>query len=920
MSCTIADEEASLLVETQNGWVMGNKIAESLYGWNGIPFAKPPLRNLRFELPHRNNTPLPVMVWVYGGGFLSGNSTYALYGPNQLVEEGTIVVTFNYRLGIFGFISTNDSVVPGNTGLKDQIFALKWVQRNIQAFGGDPNQITIFGESAGSASVSYLVLSPLTKGLFNKAVMESGTALCLWALSRTAKEAAFAVGAKLGILTLSSRRLINELKKVSAQRLQRAAYVAMGLILARNPLNGLVFAPVIEPSHDTAVVTKSSYETLLRGGFNRVPQLIGYNSAEANYFRELTEILRLYIATYDLLPARLVPASMNAKSTNLQTIGKKIKDFYVGSNGILALKDSSMLHYLSDDQFVRPVQETIRLTSKYATTYFYRFSYTRVPGASGAGHADELAYLFNSAYNSTTDRFIKKCLTTLWTNFAKYGDPTPNNGSEVCGGVIWKPMTPQNRKALYYIDIDSEDTSLRVETENGWVVGRKIATSVYGWNGIPFAKPPVGDLRFEPPQKSSTILPVMVWIHGGAFLGGNSSYASFGPDQLVQEGTVVVSFNYRLGIFGFISTNDDVAPGNAGIKDQILALKWVRKNIRAFGGDPNQVTIFGGSAGLFKKAIMESGSALCLWSLSKTAREVAFATGRRLGILSLNSRCLIDRLKKVSAKNLQRVSYTAMGAILTRDGPLNGLVLGPVIEPPSNTAAITCSSYEKLRRGDFNRVTHLIGYNSAEVYYFKGIIQLLLFYLTTYDLVPARSVPASMRAKPLDLAVADQKIRNFYVGAIRTLTLDYPGMLNYLSDDQFVRPIQQTAILASKYVTTYLYRFSYTRSPGALGASHGEELDYLFNSPFNSASDRVMKKCIRTLWTNFAKYGNPTPNNGSDVCGGVIWKPITPKDRKALYYIDIDKKVTVGENPNAPNMTFWKNLFCKYANPPLITY
>ncbi|GJQ72641.1 hypothetical protein Trydic_g1303 [Trypoxylus dichotomus] len=524
----------------------------------------------------------------------------------------------------------------------------------------------------------------------------------------------------------------------------------------------------------------------------------------------------------------------------------------------------------------------------------------------------------------------------------------------------------------YFLSLHSHitadvDTSLRVETENGWVVGRKIATSIYGWNGIPFAKPPLGDLRFEPPQtpdnwtgiwnatydrsacvtislenfvanylnpigdedclyinvyapqppqKSSALLPVMVWVHGGAFLQWNSSYALFGPDQLVQEGTVVVSFNYRLGIFGFISTNDDVAPGNTGMKDQILALKWVRKNIRAFGGDPNQVTIFG----LFKKAIMESGSALCLWSLSKTAREATFATGAGLGILSLNSRYLIDRLKKVSAKNLQRVSYTAMGAILTRDGPFNGLVFGPVIEPPSNTAAITCSSYERLRRGDFNRVTHLIGYNSAEAYYFKGILQLSRFYLTTYDLVPARLVPASMRAKPLALPVVGQKIKNFYAGAIRTLTLDDPATLNYLSDDQFVRPIQQTAILASKYVTTYLYRFSYTRTPGALGAGHSDELDYVFNSPFNSASDRFIKKCITTLWTNFAKYGNPTPNNGSEVCGGVIWKPITPKNRKALYYIDIDKNVTVGENPNAPNMTFWRNLFCKYANPPFITY
>ncbi|GJQ72643.1 hypothetical protein Trydic_g1305 [Trypoxylus dichotomus] len=494
---------------------------------------------------------------------------------------------------------------------------------------------------------------------------------------------------------------------------------------------------------------------------------------------------------------------------------------------------------------------------------------------------------------------------------------------------------------------------------------------MYAWSGIPYAKPPLGELRFEPPQslenwtgiwnatygrnscigislldllaelitpmgdedclyinvyapqppqKSSRFLPVMVWIYGGEFLEGNSSYALYNPRHLVQEGSIVVSFNYRLGIFGFISTYDNVAPGNIGIKDQIMALKWVRNNIRAFGGDPDQVTIFGESAGLFNKAIMESGSALCLWSLSKTVKEATFTVGAKLGILRLSSRHLVNALKKVPAKILERATYIVMGVIFARDGPLNGLVFGPVIEAPSDTAVITSSSYEKFYQGDFNRVTLLIGYNSAEAYIFKGLFQLIWFYATRYDLLPGELVPKSMKANLLDLPIIGLKIKEFYTGLNGVLALNEQGMLNYVSDDQFVRPIQKTVRLVSKYVTTYLYKFSYSRAGPSAGANHTDELLYVFDSNFNTTTDIFVRNCTVKLWTNFAKYGDPTSSNGSKVCGGVTLKPITPKDRDTLYYIDINRNVTVGENPDAYNMAFWKDLFDKYANPPFMTY
>jgi len=192
------------------------------------------------------------MVWIFGGGFTIGDAKYSSYAPDFILDRDVVFVSINYRLGVFGFLSTGDLNCPGNWGLKDQIMALHWIKRNVRNFGGNPDKISIVGQSAGSSSVSYIMQSPKSAGrlieivtsepvvhfllgLYSSAIMQSGTSLCLWSLTRTAKEFAFALGIRLGIFSTDSHELVEELRKIDYQRLKRAEndvyYVVMPLLL-----------------------------------------------------------------------------------------------------------------------------------------------------------------------------------------------------------------------------------------------------------------------------------------------------------------------------------------------------------------------------------------------------------------------------------------------------------------------------------------------------------------------------------------------------------------------------------------------------------------------------------------------------------------------------------------------------------------
>ncbi|RZC41516.1 COesterase, Abhydrolase 3 and/or Peptidase S9 domain containing protein [Asbolus verrucosus] len=316
-----------------------------------------------------NNHLLPTMVYIHGGGFINRYSPNEDSGPDYLLEKNVIVVTFNYRLGIFGFLSTGDLVAPGNNGLKDQVLALKWVRDNIKSFGGDPNRVTIFGESAGAASVSYHMQSPQSqggycrKGLFHAAIMESGVSLSPWALSRRVPEVIKQIGECFALNTSNSQQL---------------------QYWKHDPRYGLIFGPVIEPEHDNAFFTKKSHQLLVEGKFSKVPCIVGFNSLEAavdfdcthsnHFFAVWKPLFKIYMLLFDPDDTQLLQLDLNIHQDKKNTAASTIKKHYFGNN-LIVLSETQFLKFLSDDMFVRSSREYVRQVSKYAPVYFYRFSY-----------------------------------------------------------------------------------------------------------------------------------------------------------------------------------------------------------------------------------------------------------------------------------------------------------------------------------------------------------------------------------------------------------------------------------------------------------------------------------------------------------------------------------------------------------------
>jgi para-nitrobenzyl esterase len=379
-----------------------------------MPGEKPPLTSedclyLNIWTPARAAADrLPVIVWIHGGGYTNGATSMPLYRGDRLALRGVIVVTIAYRLGPLGFLAHPDLTAEsahqssGNYGLLDQIAALRWIQRNVAAFGGDPRCVTIAGQSSGAMSVSMLMASPRAKGLFHRAIGQSGglfepLQLAPGYLLANAERDGESYAASVGADSIAA------LRKLPATDLLKGKA-------------GSVSHPVIEPY----LLPAAPYDALSAGGYNDVPLLVGFNADEARAFVDVRPVKAATFAadirrSFGPLPPPLMEAYPHATDEQAR---------------------QARLDLERDLRFGWDMWAWARLQHKSGRNRVYFYYFEQKPPfpegslyeAWGASHFAELWYMFDHLDQETWqwsagDRRLAAQMSSYWTRFAKYGDP-----------------------------------------------------------------------------------------------------------------------------------------------------------------------------------------------------------------------------------------------------------------------------------------------------------------------------------------------------------------------------------------------------------------------------------------------------------------------------------------------------------------
>ncbi|XP_037520132.1 cocaine esterase [Rhipicephalus sanguineus] len=428
----------------------------------------------------------PVMVFVHGGNFETGASSQ--YGPQKLVDKDVVVVTINYRLGILGFLSTGDSVCPGNLGLLDQNLALKWVRDNVAQFGGDPSQVTLFGQGSGAVSVFLHILSPLSQGLFVRAIAESGSPLSDWAVEPEPAQFKRIVAQGAGCPTDGpSFALIDCLMQTPSSEFLRIQQESK--VFGDFPVRT---APVVEKFNPQGAFLPDEPATLLeRGEFRRVPLIAGVNKDEtAFFFPVLSGYLRdrsARSATYvrDQLLPRFLSSALRYNRPPTDVVDSVDETYFrdvnpLDTNSVI----KAFINMSTDAMFVAPNQLTLAKYSRFeAPTYMYVFEYRgdtslldarlgfqRQSYDLGVSNGDELIYLFDVTADglrplSSLDSLVSSRIINLWTDFAKSGMAPQYPNFEY---PAWPRASPSNVSSYRIGRSLQPGTEYRVEATRFW--------------------------------------------------------------------------------------------------------------------------------------------------------------------------------------------------------------------------------------------------------------------------------------------------------------------------------------------------------------------------------------------------------------------------------------------------------------------
>ena len=402
---------------------------------------------LNVYAPNKNagsNDLYPVMAYIHGGGYDAG--TPAVSPGDVIPLWGVVLVTIQYRLGALGFITTGDSKAPGNYGMLDQIEALKWIQENIEVFGGNSSMVTIFGESAGGSSVGLQLLSPRSKGLFHRAISISGVDLSPFAIGSSTEVASHSrnVAKQLGCSEDNNRQMIKCLRSVDARKF---------------PVNVVnVWRPIVDG--DFLLDTPTNLRNA--GKFHDVPYMAGFTSREGSYF-------------FPHVLAKVTPENFRYYTDKIfYNIGNKYGQV-LNDNLPKPILDTIELLYMpwedklnhikvkwgisdevGDFTMTAPIHKDLVLHSRNAPVYMYEFDHrSRLnpsPLWKGTAHKDDTPYQFGFPLRNLTvlqhyddvDRNVSDMVVTLFTNFAKYGNPTP----QPVRGVLWEGFNKSHKAYL----------------------------------------------------------------------------------------------------------------------------------------------------------------------------------------------------------------------------------------------------------------------------------------------------------------------------------------------------------------------------------------------------------------------------------------------------------------------------------------
>ncbi|KAJ8317909.1 hypothetical protein KUTeg_003000 [Tegillarca granosa] len=758
----------------------------------------------------------------------------------------------------------------------------------------------------------------------------------------------------------------------------------------------------------------------------------------------------------------LVSDFYNGNSNISDAICKK---YSVSNISDIVEQGRQIVSMYGDVMFISPAVKTLQIHSQgnnKTNSYMFHFTH-HLSKAYGspypawfkfASHATELAYLFAipKAYEknltvSEKDIELSNNMLKYWTNFAKYGNP---NGKSL---PKWpEPEYHSQEKSLrqqngllaendtsYCSSADTDkimqfpglistcilstilvhcvyaDDTITVLSNSGEIKGVAVTEkneTVFQFRKIPYAKPPLRQLRFKKPEPygtwKSTLdatqfgpscvqtidqetvldlpntnisedclflniyvprnisktnnMAVMIWIHGGSFLYGQGMLHD-GSFLALSGNVIVVTINYRLNIFGFLSTGDDASVGNYGLWDQLEAIKWVRSNIFAFGGNPFSITIFGESAGslsiglhvlhpsddLFQRAIMESGSGNSFLSYTKDGPSAAKLAGKLSSCDTTNSQTMVDCLRNQSIEALLDVLNRAPIQSFDPAKPVMSPVLGPVIDgdfvkgdPKILMSNKTSDSYRIFRSKDIMSGT-MNGEGSLLLSFLKPYQSIFNFNLTS-------GIPKSVlcdHVAPVLVSdfyngnsnISDAICKKYSVSNISDIVEQGRQIVSMYGDFMFISPAVKTLQIHSqgnKKTNSYMFHFTHQFfykvyvSPYPAWfkfASHAAELAYLFAIPnayeknlIVSEQDIKLSKKMLKYWTNFAKYGRKTPCLTSyqpigDPNGKSL--PKWPEFKQGSSYLDLDLNITAKKNLYANRMDFWLKTIPRIAHQPI---